>query len=184
MDGEVGFPPRCAARPAARSASYLGRRPRRSPRSGLPASRGILRRSPAPNGSRRPRAERSAAADGTGRARSEAGRGRRGVWLGMHVRREPPSSPSLPSLPSFPPSPPALPSPASAGDSENAAPGPRPGPALGSRPGDRRAVRSGYRLRRPAPRLPSGRPEPGPKDQPPPRLLFPQQPGTKPPRVR
>lgn len=74
--------------------------------------------------------------------------------------------------------------PASAGDSENAAPGPRPGPALGSRPGDRRAVRSGYRLRRPAPRLPSGRPEPGPKDQPPPRLLFPQQPGTKPPRVR
>lgn len=120
-------PPRCPPRrppsPAARARSYLGRRPRRPPRAGLPASRGILRGGGGGGASprhgaapRQPRAERSAAsapraarspdprrrraepAAGTGRARREAGRGRRGVWRGMHVRREPPSSPSPPSL--------------------------------------------------------------------------------------
>ncbi|XP_066187152.1 basic salivary proline-rich protein 1-like [Sylvia atricapilla] len=226
-------PPRRPRAPA-RAGSYLGRRPRRLPRAGRSASRGILRgtrrrgpgaeRSAAPAaghgaerspgaparsgaeprqpgterisasaagqgadrspGSRarsgaeplRPGTERIAApaaarsperrrrraepAAGTGRAGREAGRGRRerggGCMCGESRLPPPRSLPASPPSPPAQPSPaqpcPARPSPASAGDSENAAPGPRPGlapgPPPGTRPGD--PARSGQRLRSPS----------------------------------
>lgn len=123
---------------------------------------------PARSGSQ-PRQRRRAPSGGGGErsrcwhraGRAQAGRGRRergGGCMCGESRLPPPRS-----LPASPPSPPAQPcpalpgpaqpSPASAGDSENAAPGPRPGLAPGPPPGTRPRDPPGRGMR---PRYPAG----------------------------
>lgn len=152
------------------------RRRRRVPpaRSGSPAAPRGAERSLGSAGSTEPRP--AAAASGAGcwhRAGTARGGARAaGCVAGDACAARAAFLPLASLAPSFPPSPPALPSPASAGDSENAAPGSPPGTGPGVPP--RGPARSSPREPAPAapkthPR-PRGRPFPGPGDQPLPPL--------------